>query len=114
MRIFDRSPDSLKRSDFTANYSGSEVRREEYEGEKSEMGVDGELEGCGEEFEKRNLQNVGKLSPEVLTCIQKLESELSVVKKVRELLFAVFIFPLQYLLTIEFLLMVTYLQVYYY
>ncbi|XP_075515107.1 uncharacterized protein LOC142549817 [Primulina tabacum] len=81
MRIFDRSPDSLKRSDFTADNSRSEVRWEEFEGEESEKGVVGELEGCGEVFEKRNLQNIGKLSPEALTYIQKLESELSVVKK---------------------------------
>ncbi|GMP29105.1 hypothetical protein CsSME_00004364 [Camellia sinensis var. sinensis] len=72
MRNFDRSIDSWKRSGFPGENEISEM--------KSEDGVV-EVDRCAEDLENFNLGSFGDLSPEALSYIQQLESELSTAKK---------------------------------
>ncbi|KAM7506672.1 hypothetical protein LguiA_017125 [Lonicera macranthoides] len=76
MRNFDISLDTSKRLNFVEE-DGVSTKHDESEGECSEVGVD-----CGDEdVERTNLQSLGDLSPEVLSYIQQMESELSTVKQ---------------------------------
>ncbi|KAG8384769.1 hypothetical protein BUALT_Bualt04G0153000 [Buddleja alternifolia] len=81
MRNFDISPDSSERSDIAEKDGDSEVRCEEGDGGGGEKGVGGGGEGCAEELERMNLQNLGKLSPEALKYIHQLESEVSAARQ---------------------------------
>ncbi|KAK6155147.1 hypothetical protein DH2020_009395 [Rehmannia glutinosa] len=81
MRNFDISPDSSEKSDFVDSDGASEVRWEVSDGGGDEKGVGGAVQGCKEEVERINLQNLGDLSPEALNYIQQLELELSAAKQ---------------------------------
>lgn len=78
MRNFEISLDNRKRSGVLDENVVSQLKQEECEG----RGGEGSLDGCIENLDTVNAECLRNLSPEVLNCIQQLESELSSVKQV--------------------------------
>lgn len=81
MRNFDLSLDNTKSPEGLEEHGISELNGEETEGRGGEHRHDRGLE----ELENMNMESLGNLSPQVLSYIQRLESELSSVKQVRKL-----------------------------
>lgn len=80
MRNFDISPDSLKRSNCSERCEVLELQSEETKCGGGEVDVNGSIE----DWEPSSAWSLGDLPPEALNYIQKLESELSTAKKVRD------------------------------
>lgn len=78
MRNFDIPLDNFQRPQFWEENGVSELKREESEGGGRESSTDGSVEDPA----RVNIESLGDLSPEVLSYIQQLESELSAAKQV--------------------------------
>lgn len=77
MRNFDIPLDNFQRPQFWEENGVSELKREESEGGGRESSTDGSVEDPA----RVNIESLRDLSPEVLSYIQQLESELSAAKQ---------------------------------
>ncbi|CAI9109576.1 OLC1v1009420C1 [Oldenlandia corymbosa var. corymbosa] len=77
MRNFDISLDNVERPELLEENGGSQLSLEDSENRGSEIRPD----RSSEDLEGLNMESLGNLSPEVLSYIQHLESELSSVKQ---------------------------------